>query len=199
MFQGAADGWLRAHNARTGAVVWKSYIGMGIIAAPTAWSAGGKQYVTVLAGYGGSVAALGGPAVVGWKYAQPRRLVTFALGGKAVLPSLAHRSMKVDVLDNPDETLDPKAVALGKSLFIACMSCHGKGAVAAGGPGPDLRESAISLDPDAFYTVVHDGVLIDKGMPGYALFDKAIIEGLRQYIRAQSRAELARQKQGGGS
>jgi len=192
VFQGAADGWFRALDARSGALVWKSYVGMGIIAAPTVWSAGGKQYVSVLAGYGGSVAALGGAANVGWKYAQPRRLVTFTLDGKATIADPAQRSMQVNALDNPDEKLDPKAIALGRNLFIACGACHGKGAIGAGGPAPDLRESPIPLDPDAFYTVLHDGPLIEKGMPRFTLFGKQVIEGLRQYIRAQSRAELAR-------
>lgn len=197
VFQGTADGWFRAYDARNGALLWKSYAGMGIIAAPTVWSAGGKQYVSILAGYGGSVAALGGPAVVGWKYAMPRRLLTFTLGGKAVLPPSDPPTMAVNVQDNPEEKLDPKAIALGRSLFLACGACHGKAAIGAGGPGPDLRESAITLDPDAFYTVVHDGALISKGMPGFGIFGKSTIEGLRQYIRAQSRLELEKQAKGG--
>lgn len=190
VFQGAGDGWFRAHDARSGKELWKAYVGMGIMAAPTVWSAGGREYVSVLAGYGGSVAALGGPAIVGWKYQQPRRLVTFALDGKAVIPDPAHRSMAVNVIDLPGEKLDPQAIATGKSLFIACGACHGKGAVGAGGPAPDLRESPIPLDPDAFYTVVHDGALMSHGMPRFAIFGKPVIEGLRQYIRSEARKAL---------
>lgn len=191
VFQGTADGWFHAYDARTGAELWKSYVGMGIIAPPAVWSQGGKQYVSVLAGYGGSVAALGGAAIVGWKYAMPRRLLTFALDGKAVLPASPSPTLKVAALDNPDEKLDPMQVAMGKAMFIACGACHGKGAVAAGGPAPDLRESPIPLDPEAFQTVVHDGALIAKGMPRFTFFQKPQIEAIRQYVRAQTRAALA--------
>lgn len=194
VFQGAADGWFRALDARNGALLWKSYVGMGIIAAPTVWAAGGKQYVSVLAGYGGSVAAVGGPAIAGWKYAMPRRLVTFTLNGTAVIPDPAQPTMQVNIADNADEVLDPKAIAMGRSMFIACGACHGKGAVGAGGPAPDLRESPITLDADAFYAVVHDGALIERGMPRFGIFGKPLIEGLRQYIRSQARAELRRQQ-----
>ena len=184
-------------NAATGAELWKNYVGMGVIAAPTVWSRGGKQYVSVLAGYGGSVAAVGGPALAGWKYAMPRRLVTYTLGGKAVMKDLPRPTMKVAVVDNPKEVLDPKAITMGRNLWLACGACHGKAAIGAGGPAPDLRESAVPLDPDAFYSVVHDGALIQRGMPGFALFGKPVIDGLRQYIRAQARLELARQKKPG--
>lgn len=194
VFQGTADGWFHAYHAATGKELWKRYVGMGIIAAPTVWAAGGKQYVSVLAGYGGSVAAVGGPAVAGWKYAMQRRLVTFTLGGKAVIRNPAQRTMKVNVQDNTGEKLDPKAIAMGRNLWIACAACHGKAAVATGGPAPDLRESPIPLDADAFYTVLHDGALIEKGMPRFGLFGKPVIEGLRQFVRAQSRLELERQK-----
>ena len=198
VFQGTADGWFSAYDAATGKRLWRHYTGMGIIAAPTVWSSRGKDYVSVLAGYGGSVAAVGGAAVVGWKYNQPRRLLTYALDGKAVIADPAKRTSKIDVIEAPDEKLDPKSIAMGKGLWLACAACHGKGAIGAGGPAPDLRESPIALDPDAFYTVVRDGALMEKGMPKYALFSKPVIEGLRQFIRAQAQLELARQKQGGG-
>jgi len=190
VFQGTADGWFHAYDARSGAELWKSYVGMGVIAPPAVWALDGKQYVSVLAGYGGSVAALGGAAIVGWKYAMPRRLLTFTLDGKAVLPASPSPTLKVAALDNPEEKLDPAQVAMGKAMFMSCAACHGKGANSAGGPAPDLRESPIPLDPDAFYTVVHDGALITKGMPRFAFFQKPQIEAIRQYVRAQARAVL---------
>jgi quinohemoprotein ethanol dehydrogenase len=193
VFQGGADGWFRAHDALTGKELWKHYVGMGIIAAPTVWSSGGKQYVSVLAGYGGSVAAIGGPAVAGWKYAMPRRLLTYAIGGKARIAHTPKPTMKVNVVQVPGEKLDPKAIAMGKNLWIACGACHGKGVTGTGGPAPDLRESGIPTDPDAFYTVLHDGVLKERGMPQFTLFGKPVVEGLRQYIRSEAQAELARQ------
>ena len=87
VFQGAADGWFYAFDAANGSQLWKFNAGHGIVAAPMSYSAGGKQYVAVLSGYGGATGMFGHLVNPGWKYgAQPRRLLTFALDGKARLP-----------------------------------------------------------------------------------------------------------------
>jgi quinohemoprotein ethanol dehydrogenase len=165
---------------------------MGVIGAPTTWSAGGKQFVGVLAGYGGSAAVLSDIMNVGWKYTGPRRLVTFALDGKAVLPPTAGPTLKVNIQDNPAETLDPAQIAMGKAIFLACAACHGRQAVGAGGPAPDLRESAVPLHAEAFWTVVHDGALIQHGMPSVSMFTKPQVEAIRQYVRSRARAALVK-------
>ena len=90
--------------------------------------------------------------------------------------------------------IDPKLVAMGKSMTLACAACHGRELAGVGGPAPDLRESPITLDPDAFYAVVHDGVLKEKGMPQFGLFGKLPIEAIRHYIRSEAMKELARQE-----
>jgi quinohemoprotein ethanol dehydrogenase len=193
VFQGTADGWFCAYDARTGARLWRRNVGMGIIAAPMTYAIGGKQYVAVLAGYGGSAAAVGNVMNVGWKYGGPRRILTFALDGKVVLAPSAPPSLKVDVKDDPAEVLDPKQIAMGKAIFIACAACHGRNAIGVGGPAPDLRESAIPLSPEAFWTVVHEGALIQRGMPRFGVFGKPQIESIRQYVRSTARAQLAKQ------
>jgi quinohemoprotein ethanol dehydrogenase len=195
VFQGTADGWFCAYDARSGARLWREYVGMGIIAAPMTYELGGTQYVSVLAGYGGSAAAIGEIMNVGWKYRDPRRILTFALDGKAELPHSALPTLKVNFQDNPAEEIDPKQAAMGNALSIACAACHGRNLISAGGPAPDLRESSVPLNPDAFYTVVHDGTLIQHGMPSFAMFSKQQIEALRQYVRATTRADMAKQPQ----
>ncbi|MGO9933320.1 MAG: PQQ-dependent dehydrogenase, methanol/ethanol family [Steroidobacteraceae bacterium] len=193
VFQGAADGGFSAYDARSGTRLWQRNVGMGIVASPMTYSVGGKQYVAVLAGYGGSAAVLSDIMNVGWKYTGPRRILTFALDQKTVLPPTAGVTLKVNVQDNPAEVLDPTQIAIGKAMYIACAACHGRDLVGVGGPAPDLRESSVPLSPDIFWSVVHDGTLIERGMPGYAMFDKPQIEALRQYIRASARVELAKQ------
>jgi quinohemoprotein ethanol dehydrogenase len=190
VFQGAADGGFSAYDARTGARLWQQNVGMGIIASPMTYSVGGKQYIAVLAGYGGSAAVLSDIMNVGWKYSGPRRVLVFALDQKAVLPPSAPATLKINVQDNPTEVLDPKQIAMGKAMFLACAACHGRNMVAAGGPAPDLRESPIPLSPDIFWSVVHDGTLIERGMPRFGMFGKPEIEALRQYIRSRARAAL---------
>jgi PQQ-dependent dehydrogenase (methanol/ethanol family) len=50
VFSGNIDGWFRAINATTGEVLWKFNAGSGISAAPSTFTAGGKQYVAVVVG-----------------------------------------------------------------------------------------------------------------------------------------------------
>ena len=50
LFEGSADGLLTARSASTGKVVWNWQTGTGIAAAPITYTAGGQQYVAVLAG-----------------------------------------------------------------------------------------------------------------------------------------------------
>src|SRR5262249_1378237 len=57
VFHGAGDGSLSAYSASTGRGLWRFNAGLGITATPMSYSAGGKQYVSVLVGYGGSTAA----------------------------------------------------------------------------------------------------------------------------------------------
>jgi len=194
VFQGTADGWFSAYDARSGTLLWRQNAGMGIIASPMTYAVDGKQYVAVLAGYGGSAAVLSDIMNVGWKYSGPRRLLTFALDKKAALPASPPRNLKVNVQDNPAEVLDPQQIAMGKAMSIACTACHGRNMIGVGGPAPDLRESAVPLSPEIFWSVVHDGTLIERGMPRFDMFGKPQVEALRQYVRASARAELAKEE-----
>ena len=60
VFQGRADGNFVAHDARTGAELWRANLGLGISAPPITYTVNGRQYVALLVGWGGSMAALGG-------------------------------------------------------------------------------------------------------------------------------------------
>jgi quinohemoprotein ethanol dehydrogenase len=193
VFQGAGDGSFSAYDARSGTRLWHQGVGMGIIAAPMTYSIGGRQYVAVLAGYGGTAAAMSDVLNVGWKYTGPRRLLTFALDGKAALPPFEPPTLTVKVQDNPAEVLDSNLIAGGKAMSMACSACHGRNMVGAGGPAPDLRESPVPLSPEAFWSVVHDGTLMEHGMPRFSMFGKPQIEALRQYIRERARAALPKQ------
>jgi quinohemoprotein ethanol dehydrogenase len=190
VFQGTADGYLTAYDAKSGKQMWRFNAGLGIIAPPISYQVGGKQYVSVLVGYGGTTAALSEVLNVGWKYgAQPRRLLTFALDGKAKLAPSPPADMVVHAVDDPKLVLDEKAIAKGQQLSVACFACHGPGFRAAGSPGPDLRESQTALDEEAVYTIVHDGALMQRGMPQFA-FTHDQIHSLYMYIRASAREAM---------
>jgi quinohemoprotein ethanol dehydrogenase len=195
VFQGDADGFLSAYDAESGRRLWRYDAGLGIIAAPISYRASGKQYVAVLVGYGGSAAMGSDHMNVGWKFgAQPRRLLAFALDGKAVLPPSPPRDLTVHAVDDPTIQLRPADVAAGHALYMACALCHGRDLVAVGGPGPDLRESRIALDPQSFYTVVHDGALIQQGMPRFDILSRQQIMQIWAYIRSGAREAAAAQQ-----
>ena len=188
VFQGTGDGYLSAYDAAAGKRLWRFYAGLGIIAAPMSYSIGGTQYVPIMVGYGGSAAALSPVANVGWKYGvQPRRLLTFALGAKLPLPDTPPPSMVVNALDDPAVKLDQEQVETGKELYTRCMGCHGRALVATGGPAPDLRESPIALDREAFLSVLRDGTLLPRGMPQFAMLKQEQALQIYAYIRSEAR------------
>jgi alcohol dehydrogenase (cytochrome c) len=50
LFTGGREGYFHALDARTGAVLWKTYLGGAIMSAPVTYSVDGKQYVIVNSG-----------------------------------------------------------------------------------------------------------------------------------------------------
>ena len=197
VFQGSGDGHLYAYDAKSGKQLWKFYAGMGIIAPPMTFEVGGRQYVSVLAGFGGNASMFSAVMEAGWKYASPRRILTFALDGKAKLRPSPPRNAPLRPLDDPAAKLDPKDVAAGSQLTVACVACHGAELVSAGGPGPDLRESAIALTPDGLWSVLHDGALLSRGMPRFDTFSRDQVRQIWSYIRQRARDAKAAQSTSG--
>jgi len=190
VFQGRADGTFAAYDAASGKQLWSFDARVGIIAAPMTYRAGGRQYVSVLVGYGASN-AIGGFSDAGWKYGvHPRRLLTFALGGKAVLPDTPPPDFSLHALDDPQFALDPADVRAGAMTWrMNCIACHGDRAYPAGA-APDLRESQAALDLERFTVVVRDGALLEAGMPRYDHLTDGDLRQLHAYVRANARAAL---------
>ncbi|MFT4025610.1 MAG: PQQ-dependent dehydrogenase, methanol/ethanol family [Novosphingobium sp.] len=194
VFQGTAEGMFNAYDAGSGKRLWQFDAGLGIVGAPMSFSHGGKQYVSVLVGYGGTTAAYGKFMDVGWKFGQqPRRLLTFVLGGTAKLPPSPPRTMKVAALDDPALVIDEADVQAGRANSVQCAACHGIGFHATGTPGPDLRESAIALRLDTFSQFVKGGKMA-AGMPSFPTLTDEQLRQLHAYIRAQSREVLGLRK-----
>ena len=152
----------------------------------------GKQYVSLLVGFGGTGSMLGDQAAQhGWKYGvHPRRLYTFALDGNVALPAMPPRSF-AQPIDPADFVVDEALAKTGLSIYAqSCFMCHGGGAVAGGG-APDLRESPIALSRAAFHDVVVNGAKLERGMPRFAHFDDSHLEALTHYIRQMARQSKA--------
>lgn len=131
---------------------------------------------------GTSGAAFGALLPVSIDYrTQARRILTFAIGGKATLP-------KADVTPltpatDPDFAPDSAMEARGMLTCARhCAVCHGVDVIAAG-HASDLRASSVPLDPATFATVVRDGALVSNGMPRFEEFGNVELAALRQYIR----------------
>jgi PQQ-dependent dehydrogenase (methanol/ethanol family) len=156
VFQGTADGRFVAYRADDGRQLWESHAGTGIIAAPITYEVDGTQYVTVVAGWGGAFAMVGGPAAAQAGVESHGRVLTFALFDQPVT---------VDAVKQLLASRDPSQ-APGEDLYHAyCARCHGALAVGSGVIA-DLRKSVRTLDA-AFPQIIATG-LPDRGMPGFA-------------------------------
>jgi len=190
VWQGSLDGILRAFEAATGKIVWQFDAQAPILSAPISFSAGGRQMLAVTTGSGTANAAYA-PSMVGPDLSrflrdprtQPRRLLVFALDGKASLPP---RSPMPPVPADPGYRPDAGLEQAGAMPYLVlCSSCHGEGAVALGN-GPDLRWSALLADEGAFAAVVRDGAMTSTGMPAFPEIETPRREAIRHYLRARA-------------
>ncbi|HEX4506497.1 MAG TPA: PQQ-dependent dehydrogenase, methanol/ethanol family [Alphaproteobacteria bacterium] len=181
--EGDNDGFLKVYDARTGNELWSADGGSAILAAPITYETGGKQYITVLAGYGGSSGLYAGEA--NWGPDGPRhnksRVLTFTLGGTARLPARAPSEHITP--DPPAQFAGTAAVAEGAGHFAhSCLYCHGGGAKGTG-VVTDLRHSPLLGSKEGWAQVVDGGVLSDKGMASFhAAYSPAEIETIRAYV-----------------
>ncbi|MEX2480661.1 MAG: c-type cytochrome, partial [Gammaproteobacteria bacterium] len=195
VFAGRADGKFVAYHAVSGEILWSIDLGVGISAPPVTYSIDGKQYVSLLAGWGGAGLIAGTLAAQhGWKYkVHPRRLYTFALDGDGKVPPSPPPAFAQPV-DPPDFVVDDGLAEHGQALYAqSCFLCHGGGAVS-GGNAPDLRESPIVLSREALTEVVVNGAKLDQGMPRFTHFGAAELEALTHYIRKMARKAVAQQR-----
>jgi len=195
VFEGRADGRFVAYHAETGEPVWSLELGVGISAPPVTYTVEGKQYVSLLVGWGGAGLIAGSIAAQhGWKYkAHPRRLYTFALDAKQPVPPSPPPVLAMP-LDPPEFKVDDALAESGKALYAEnCFLCHG-GGVVSGGLAPDLRESPIALTLASFKEVVVNGSLAPNGMPRFQEFSDEQASALIHYIRQTARQNLADQR-----
>jgi quinohemoprotein ethanol dehydrogenase len=187
VFQGTAAGDFVAYRASDGARLWSFAAQTGIIAAPMTFAVDGKQYVTVLAGWGGvfplvtgALAFKSGPVV------NRSRVLTFVLDGSVQLPPA--RAVPTSFPAPPAAQVDAALAAEGAIQYARhCGSCHGDAAVS-GGLVPDLRYSA-ALGNHALWTAVVDrGVLESQGMVSFK-------SALSAHEQAAVRAYLIRRAQ----
>lgn len=190
VFQGNVTGEVIAYAADTGARLWSFDGQTGILGQPITYRAGGRQFVTIITGW--RMGAPSGPGL-DWDYrVQRRRVLTFALDATGALPPLDRTP--APFVDDAAFRVDARRAAVGASVFgLRCYLCHGVAGVS-GGTAPDLRRSQIPLDLNSLSAVLHDGVLVQNGMPQFAELSPQEIEGVQHYIRQQARAAIAEER-----
>ena len=197
LFQGLPTGKLVAYDALNGDPLWVYDAGLGISAPPITYELDGKQYLSILVGFGGGYAsgfAFGASATkLGWAYgAQTRRLLTFALSGSAKVPAQG-KPMYAQPIFEADFNVNDDLATEGETLYAEnfCVTCHGANAIASG-MAPDLRASAIPLSEmePIFAKIVREGIKTGRGMPGIPEFTDSELEALRHYIRMKAHEGL---------
>lgn len=181
LLQGRNTGQFKILAADSGKPLWSFDAQTAVPTQPITYLAKGRQYITVIAG-----SRTGPFAPTEWNYAtQKWRVLTFALGAKAKLPPI--ETTVLPYQDDPEFKLDSAKAKTGTQVFEQrCATCHGFGMMA-----PDLSRSQAPMDRDAFKAVLHDGVLVSRGMPRFAEVDDTEIEALQHYIRKRARDAIA--------
>jgi len=166
VFEGTASGNFEAYRADNGEKLWSFPAQTGVMAGPVSYEAGGKQYVAVLAGWGGVFPlAAGEVSFASGRVRNVSRMLVFELGGKASLPPMpAAEQPPLTMLRN---SANSATIGQGEQLFQRyCAACHGDVAVS-GGVLPDLRRSS-TLSEDTWFEIVLRGDLQSQGMVSFS-------------------------------
>lgn len=190
VFQGRGDGIFAAYHAETGELLWDVDAQRGISSAPITYTIDGKQHIAILAGYGG-LASFGIPAMSreGWRYKAPGiRLLSFSLDGKETLTRVDDQRHQFYPADLAGVKVDQAAAGRGIDLYhnSSCGVCHGGAAVSSGAGAPDLRESATLQNYASFKAILHDGLLLERGMPQFRDLSDDEVFDIFSYIQQQT-------------
>jgi quinohemoprotein ethanol dehydrogenase len=186
VIQGRADGVLAVYRATDGKQLWTFDTGTGIMAPPVTYQVDGVQYVSLLAGWGGSRGLSNDPSRGPMKPGYGR-ILTFVLGGNAVLkaPVFGHKNPPPVPAIAADAS--PQVVHQGELLYNAhCAGCHGARAVA--GPLPDLRYASKDI-LEGLDNIVLGGSRASAGMPSFQkILSADQVSLIRAYIVSRARA-----------
>jgi quinohemoprotein ethanol dehydrogenase len=193
VIQGTAMGWIYGYDAETGKQLWSFNARNGIIAPPVTYAVKGRQYLTLLVGYGGATPVGGALMDPGWRYGKHiPRVLTFALDGSATVPATPPPDFSVHPIDDPNLKIDQAAAERGEAVWNhACIVCHGVALASAGDVAPDLRESQIAASLAGIETVL-DGGLKQRGMPPYPALSHEQRADIFMYIRSTARSAAGR-------
>jgi len=177
---------LSAYDAKTGAKLWSFDAQTAVFAAPITYMLDGVQYVA---------ASVGGVAQGGYFAPTHARMLVFALGGKAVLPT--PEPYTPPQLNPPPSTASAEVIAHGGELYSQyCSVCHGANGMQARTSFPNLAVTPLLWTQDGFNYVVLQGGRADKGMGSFGKDLKPEdAAAIREYLISRANALKA----GGGA
>ena len=183
VFQGRGSGELWVYAADTGKVLKVVKTGSHIMAAPMTYSVGGRQFVAVQAGYGGTAITVGPipPSSAALKYQNTNRIIAFSLGGGDV-PTPAPR-VEEPFAKPPAQSAGKAQIDAGEVKFIEeCSRCHVLGPSST----PDLRKLNEGLHA-SFKDIVLKGILAPAGMERFDdLLSERDVDDIHAYLIDQS-------------
>ncbi len=160
VFQGTADGRFIAYNAKSGAKLWETAVGTGVVAAPSTYEVDGQQYVSIAVGWGGVY----GQSQRATEREGPGTVYTFKIGGTATPPDMSKYQIGPLVAG---VKYDPAQVGEGTALYISnCVFCHGVPGVDRGGNIKNLGYVSADL-LNNLGTVLFNGPYVQQGMPDF--------------------------------
>jgi len=182
VFEGTADGRFVAYSADKGEKLWEVALGVGVMAAPSTYELDGKQYVTVLAGWGGVNLVKGTNPAAANK--AEGRIWTFVLDGKKPEPVKSQPRLPITPIK-----FNAALVAQGAKTYAEwCAACHGTG-LSSSGSIADLRYSAAATYEN-YPSIVLEGAYQPQGMPTFKdWLTPDQVASIRAYILSE-RAKL---------
>lgn len=185
VFQGNGEGDFIAYDAETGEEIWSTFLGTATIGSPVTYTLDGKQYITMVSGWGGVAGLYEPPGGNAANMRQIGRIYTFSLGANSAFPEF---TVLPDIEPpNIEFTSTPDEISLGDNLYGQnCARCHGGGVISNTGV-PDLRRASVEVH-EQFEAIVF-GARMDKGMPSFAdVLSLDDVKHIQAYIIAQAQA-----------
>ena len=144
----------------------------------------GKQYVTIVSGWGGAAGLYWPPAGDAANYEQIGRIFTFAVNGDATMPELVEKT----AIDPPELDLEfgEDEVTAGIGLYHAhCARCHGWSATSNTGV-TDLRRASAETH-EQFEFIVY-GARATEGMPSFSnVLSRDEVQLIQAYVITAAR------------
>ena len=190
IFQGNADGQFASYRADNGERLWTFDAQSGIVAAPISYMAGDRQFVAIVAGWGGTVITFGELSGRSSGTVNRSRLLVFELDAKGALPQPVPFNRGTP--EPPALTADADQIQRGDDLYHTnCFACHGEGAISAASFMPDLRYMTAEKH-ELFKPIVIGGLYHERGMASFSsLLNFEEAEDIHAYLISEAHKLLA--------